>query len=222
MEDTDIINLWKLQDAKIEQALEINKYVLKEVIGQKARSAMRSLTYLLSWGIVLFILYLGILGNLLVWAISDFSPGLICFILSLSVIFLINIKGLSDYIKHVYLVKTISYDGRIAETQKSLVLLQLSVIQHTRTMFLQVPFFSTLFLNINLFVHPVNLVYIIFQVTLTGVLVYGTYQLYRNLTIDNLDKRWLQVLISGTGGKAVMKALVFYREIEAFEQGNSL
>ncbi len=222
MEDIDIINLWKSQDVKIEQTLAINKFVLKEVIGQKARSAMRSLTYLFSWGIILFVLYLGILGNLLIWAISDFSTGRICFILSLSVIFLLNIKGLSDYIKHLYLVNTISYDGCLAEIQKRLVQLHLSVIQHTRTMFLQVPFFSTLFLNINLFIHPVNLIYIISNVTLTGTLVYGTHRLYRNLTIDNLDKRWLQVLISGTGGKALMKALAFYREIEAFEQGDSL
>ncbi len=216
MEEREIISLWKAQDAKIEQVLTINKQLLKEAIGQKAQSALRSLTFLLTWGIILFVIYIVILGNILFWAVSTYSSGVSYFILSLSAIFLINIKGLSDYIRHLYMANHVNYEGSVSEIQKSLTLLQLSVIQHSRTMFLQVPFFSTLFLSINWMVHSPGLSYIVFQVSLTGIFIYGTYWLYRNLTIANLDKKWLQLLISGSGGKSVMKALAFYKELEEY------
>jgi hypothetical protein len=216
MEEREIISLWKAQDAKIEQVLTINKQLLKEAIGQKAQSALRSLTFLLTWGIILFVIYIVILGNILFWAVSNYSSGVSCFILSLSAIFLINIKGLSDYIRHLYMANNVNYEGSVAEIQKSLTLLQLSVIQHARTMFLQVPFFSTLFLSINWMVPSPGLSYIFFQVSLTGIFIYGTYWLYRNLTIANLEKKWLQLLISGSGGKSVMKALAFYKELEEY------
>ena len=52
--------------------------------------------------------------------------------------------------------------------------------------------------------------------------IYGTYWLYGNFTVDNLDKKWLRLLISGSGGKEVMNALAFYNEIEEFKQGDFL
>ena len=222
MDDKDIINLWKAQDAKIEQSLAVNRQLIKEAVGQKAKSALRSLTFLMTWGIILFVIYLVILGNILFWAVSNYSTGLSLPIFSLFSIFLINIKGLSDYIRHLYLANNIGYEGSVAEIQKRLVMLQLSVVQHTRTMFLQVPFFTTLFLNINWILYPAGWGYIMLQIILTGISIYGTYWLYGNFTVDNLDKKWLRLLISGSGGKEVMKALAFYNEIEEFKQGDFL
>ena len=69
MDDKDIINLWKAQDAKIEQSLAVNRQLIKEAVGQKAKSALRSLTFLMTWGIILFVIYLVILGNILFWAV---------------------------------------------------------------------------------------------------------------------------------------------------------
>ena len=218
MEDKEIINLWKAQDTKIEQSLAINKQLLLEVIHQKAKSALQSLKVLKTRGIIALVIYLIILGNILFWAISNYSSALNYFIFSLSAIFLINVKALSDYVRHLVMASNIRYEGSVSEIQEQLTMLQMSIIKHAKMMCLQFPFFTTFFLSNTWFPQEVGWGYVVFQVALTGVFVYLSYWLYKNQTMENLDKKWFQQLISGSGGKSVMKALVFYKELEAFKR----
>src|SRR5690554_405444 len=99
MENIELINIWKTQNAKIEQTLAINKLLLKETIAQKAESSLQGLVKLKTAGIVAFVFYLLILGYALFYAISNYSSASNYFIVSVSAIALINIKGFADYIK---------------------------------------------------------------------------------------------------------------------------
>lgn len=220
MEDSEIINLWKTQNAMIEQSLKINQQLLKESIAQKAQSALQSLKKLKTAGIVVLVPYLVILGWLLFYAISHYSSAWNYFIISFGVIFIVNIKAFADYVKHLVWTNNINYNGNITETQEQLTRLQLSIIQHTRIMCLQFPFWTTFYLSSNWFPGSIGVGYIIFQIMLTGSFTFAAYWLYKNQTIENIDKKWFQRLIAGSGGKSVMKALAFYKEIEKFKQGN--
>lgn len=220
MENIELINIWKEQNAKIEKSLAINKLILKETIGQKAESALNGLVKLKTAGIVAFVFYLLILGYALVYAISNYSSASNYFIVSVSAIALINIKGFADYIKHLAWTKNINYDGNIMEIQKQLSKLQLSIIDHAKFMCLQFPFFTTFYLSDNWFPQEVGLTYIIFQTILTGSFIYFSFWLYRKHKPENLNKKWFRNLIAGSGGKSVAKAIDFYREIEEFEKEN--
>jgi len=68
------------------------------------------------------------------------------------------------------------------------------------------------------FPHSVGWGYIIFQILFTASFTYLAYWLYKNPTVENADKKWIKTLIAGSGGKPVMKALAFYKELETFEQ----
>jgi hypothetical protein len=50
----------------------------------------------------------------------------------------------------------------------------------------------------------------------TGAFVYFSYWLYKNTKPENLDKKWFRNLIAGSGGKSVMDAMTFYKEMEEF------
>ena len=220
MENIELINIWKEQNAKIEKSLAINKLILIETIGQKAESALNGLVKLKTAGIVAFVFYLLILGYALVYAISNYSSAGNYFIVSVSAIALINIKGFADYIKHLAWTKNINYDGNIMEIQKQLSKLQLSIIDHAKFMCLQFPFFTTFYLSDNWFPQEVGLTYIIFQTILTGSFIYFSFWLYKKHKPENLNKKWFRNLIAGSGGKSVAKAIDFYREIEEFEKEN--
>jgi hypothetical protein len=220
MEETNFVLLWKEHYEKIDQALAINKQILKEVIGQKAQSALQSLSRFKARGIAVVIIYLILLGIALFFAISHYSPAANYFIVSIGIIFLINIKALSDYIKHLVWVNNIDYDGSITEIQQRLTKLQLSIFKHSRIMFLQLPFWTTFQLSNKWFPQDVGWGYLAFQVILTGSFTYMAYWLYKNQTIENADKKWVKTLIAGSGGKSVMKALEFYKELEKFKQVN--
>lgn len=220
MENIELINIWKEQNAKIEKSLAINKLILKEAIGQKAESALKGLVKLKTAGIVAFVFYLLILGYALFYAISNYSSASNYFIVSMSAIALINIKGFADYIKHLAWTKNLNYDGSVMEIQKRLSKLQLSIINHSKIMILQLPFWTTFYLSNSWFPQDMGFIYILFQITLTGSFIYLTYWLCKIHKPENLNKKWFRNLIAGSGGKSVEKAIEFYREIEEFEKEN--
>lgn len=220
MENIELINIWKEQNAKIEKSLAINKLILKETIGQKAESALKGLVKLKTAGIVAFVFYLLILGYVLFYAISNYSSASNYFIVSMSVIALINIKGFADYIKHLAWTKNLNYDGSVMEIQKRLSKHQLSIINHSKIMILQLPFWTTFYLSNSWFPQDIGFIYILFQITITGSFIYLTYWLYKVHKLENLNKKWFRNLLAGSGGKSVEKALEFYREIEEFEKEN--
>lgn len=218
MENIELINIWKEQNVKIEKTLAINKRLLKESIDRKAESTLKGLAQLTTAGIIAFVFYLNLLGYMLFYAISNYSSANNYFIVSISAIFLINLKGFTDYIKHLALTKNINYDGSVIEIQKQLSKFQLSIINHSKIMCLQFPFFTTFYLSDAWFPKEVGLPYIIIQVAITGSFIYISYWLYRNHKPENLNKKWFRNLIAGSGGKSVEKAMKFYKEMVAFEK----
>ena len=220
MENSDIINLWKMQDAKIEQSLAINKKLLLDVLNQKAQSALTSLRIEKVFGIIVAVFYLIVLGTILSYALRNYSSNSNYFIVSLGVIFIINIKALYDYIKHLIWTNSINYDGNVTEIQQQLTKLQLSIIKHVRIMFLQFPFWTTIFLSNAWFPSQVNWLYIIFQIVLTGSFAYISYWAFKNLTLENIENKLVSGILSGSGGKQTIKALAFYKEIEQFKTEN--
>ncbi len=221
MEIQELIGVWKQQNSNIEKGFAINEFLLKEAINHKAKSSLKSLIKLKTAGIIAFVIYILILSYALVYALSNYSSAWNYFIVSISVIVLVNIKGFADYVKHLYWTNHINYDGSIIEIQQELSRLQLSIINHARMMCLQIPFYTTFYLSNKWFPGEVGTVYIIFQVLLTGSFIFLSYWLYKNHKLENLDKKWFRNMISGSGGKSVMKALEFYKEMEEFKRDDN-
>lgn len=217
MENSDLIGIWKEQNTKIEKNLAINQFILKEIINSKAKDSLKSLIKLKTAGIIAFVLYLLLLGYALVYAFSNYSSAWNYFIVSISAITLVNIKGFADYIKHLVWANNINYNGSVLEIQQQLSRLQLSIIDHAKMMCLQFPFWTTFYLSGEWFPQEIGLGYVIFQILLTGSFIYLTYWLYINHKPENLHKKWFRSLISGSGGKSIMEAMSFYKEMEEFK-----
>ena len=220
MENLELINIWKEQNAKIEKTLAINKLLLKETISRKAESSLQGLVRLTTAGIIAFVLYLLLLGYVLVYAFSNYSSASNYFIVSISAIALINLKGFTDYIKHLVWTKNINYNGSVLNIQKQLSKIQLSIINHSKIMILQLPFWTTFYLSDSWFPQDVGFPYVLLQITITGSFIYLSYWLYKIHKPENLNKKWFRNLIAGSGGKSVEKAIEFYKELEEFEKEN--
>jgi len=220
MEETNFVLLWKEQSEKIDQSLAINNQILKELVSQKAESALQSLIRFKARGVVVAVIYIILLGMVLFYAISHYSSASNYFIISMIAVFLINIKALNDYIKHLAWINNIDYNGSIIEIQQKLSELQLSILGHSRFMVLQFPFWTTFYLSNTWFPYSVSWGYIIFQFLLTASFTYLAYWLYKNQTLENANKKWVKSFIDGSGGKSVMKAIEFYKDIEKFKQVN--
>lgn len=216
MEEINLITLWKEQSVKIDQSLAMNKRLLRELINQKAHSALRSLTLFLSGGIVAAVLYLLLLGTGLAYAIIRYSSDANYFIVSVGAIFLINVKALYDYIRHLVWANNIDYNGDVMQIQQKLVQLNLSIIRHVRIMFLQLPFWTTFFLSGKWFPQQTPWYWLSFQVMITGVSVFATYWLYKNLTLQNANKKIIKKILNTLDRKYVTRALGAYEELKTF------
>jgi hypothetical protein len=214
MEETNFVLLWKEHYDKIDQSLAINKRLLKELVNNKAESAVRALIREKAFGIIAAVLYLALLGAVLFFAISRYRPAANYFIFSIGGIFLINVKALYDYIRHLVLINGIRYDGSVKEIQGKLKELQLSQIRHARIMVLQFPLWTTFFLSSAWFPGSVSVGYVVFQVLMTGSFTWLGFWLYKTITPDHPENRWTRLFISGVGGKTVVNALKFYQEME--------
>lgn len=217
MEDTNFVMLWKEHYEKIDQSLAINKKIIRDLTNQKAEAVMQLLIRHKKRGIIAVIFYLLILGALLFFSLADYKSEKNYFIFSIAAIFIVNVKALYDYIKHLAWAKKINYNGNVTDIQQQLTKLQFSIINHAKIMCLQFPFFTTFYLSNKWFPQEVGMGYIIFQLILTGSFTYLSYWLFKNHTIENLNKKWFRNMIAGSGGKSVVKAMDFYKELEEFK-----
>lgn len=217
MEETNFVLLWKEHYDKIDRSLSINKRLLTETVNHKAESVLHSLLKFKTRGVITLVVYLLILGTLLFYAISNYSVAANYFIVSIGAIFLINLRALYDYIKHIVMINQIDYDGSITAIQRQLVKLQLSIFRHSRIMVLQIPFWTTFQLSSKWFPQSVGIGYIVFQVAITASFTWLALWLYKQQTIANADKKWIKSLLASSGAEKVSRALAFYKELEAFE-----
>lgn len=217
MEETNFVLLWKEHYEKIDRSLAINKRLLAETVNNKAGSVLHALLRFKTRGVVAVVVYLFLLGTLLFYAISNYSSAANYFIVSIGAIFLINLRALYDYIKHIVWINEIDYDGSITAIQQQLVRLQLSIFRHSRIMVLQIPFWTTFQLSDKWFPQSVGWGYVVFQVTLTASFTWLALWLYQKQTPANADKKWIRSLLAGSGANKVSKALAFYKELEAFQ-----
>lgn len=220
MEEIDFVTLWKEHSKRIDQSLALNMKLLREITNQKAEYTMKSLVQHKQRGIIAVAIYLLFLGFLLFFSIKNYTHEKAYFIFSVLAIFIVNIKALNDYIKHLTLAKKINYNESVGDIQEQLSKLQFSIISHARIMCLQFPFFTTFYLSNRWFPQEVGIGYLIFQVFLTSSFTYLSYWLYKNHTIENINKKWFRNMIAGSGGKSVLKAMDFYKELEQFKKNH--
>jgi len=220
MEDLTIQQVWKAENQKLEQILAINRQLLSEIISQKAASAVAALIRFKTRAIVAAAIYLMILGSLLIYPIAHYSAAANYFIVSMGAIFLINIKALADYIKHLVWAGNIDFSGSVTTIQEKLTAIQLSIFKHTRIMVLQFPFWTTFYLSNQWFPENISWAYIALQLVITGFFTWLAIWLFRHLRIENAHNKWVKIFIEGAGGKPLLQALAFYQEIEDFKAEN--
>jgi hypothetical protein len=224
MNEQELIRLWKEQDTKIEQSLQISNRVLRELTDNKVKKELKSLIRFKSWGIVSFVFWIFFLCfGLAIALIATFhthSTAALYFIISVAVIVFVNVKGMSDYIRHLVMANAIDYSSSVVTIQQQLAKIQLSILKHSRFMFLQMPFYTTMYLSDLWFPSKFGWLGVTAQMMLTGTFVWLSIWFYINHKPENLQKKWLRSMVNGSGGKYIEKALTFYNELEEFKNSD--
>ncbi|MGC4099898.1 hypothetical protein [Ferruginibacter sp.] len=212
MENISLTELWKAQNAKLERSLQLNLFLLNSLQKDKAKSKLDKLARFKSFAVVLGVIWGAFLGVLIYG--NQFSN--LYFEVSVIIIFLFNLYACIAYIRQIHFIKKLDYSDSVLNTQKKLASLQVSTINTTGVLMLQLPFYTTWFYTHEQVLHDHRFQLISFTSTFIFALI-GIW-LYRNIHSKNIHKKWLRSFMNvGPEYSSITEARDFLSEIEAFQ-----
>lgn len=213
MEELDLKQLWQAYDVKLEQSLQLNYRIIREMQAQKAEAGINSFKRNQVIGVVAGILWIMFLVFLTLHGLSN-----IYFATSVGLLALFNIFAVAAYIRHLALLSAIDLTDSITQSQQKLVAIQTSLNNVGRILVLQTPLYCTFYYSDYLVAHAGPLFWGIQFVVVTFFTVASIY-LFKTLTYKNIRKRWVRLFIESFGGKELSKAMEFLNGIEEYKKG---
>lgn len=212
MEDQSLKEMWKAYEQKLEKSLAINLQIVRSLQVERAESNLRSFQRSQVIGVLLGIASVLFLG-FLIYVLQDN----LFFSLSAGMILLFNVVAIGTYIRNAAIVDQINISENIAKTQAKLANVESTMTQVGRLMILQTPFFCTFFLSDQLVVHGGAIFWTV-EITVTSFFIFLSVWAYRSLTYQNIDKKWVRIVLDGFGAKSVRRAMEFLKELEEFKK----
>jgi cobalamin synthase len=208
MEESQIMQLWKSYDARLEQSLSLNTRNFNEIRKMKASSALRPLKSVRWLGIAVGILWSIIVGALTwyAWTVSAYF-----FVVSAVIHLIITAIAVMFYIRHLMLIDQFDNSQAIVEAQEKLVILRDSNLRVMGILFLQLPVFSTFYINMEWIIKsPVSFWAI--QVPFVLIQAILGIWLFRNLNSKNVDKKWFSWFVHKGEFESIRKAMGLLNE----------
>jgi hypothetical protein len=214
MEDMELKAAWKAYNNKLDKLLQLNLHTFKQLQTQKANSKLKQLFLPKVTGIVLGMVWVLFLGSLAFFVLKN---AYLFFGVSVAAITAITIIAVAAYIRDIVLIYHINNEESILGTQQKLAQLQLSTINTIRISVLQLPFYTTFFLSGHMLVSG-GLFYLALVIIISGSAFFAAIWLFMNINYKNIDKKWLRLLLKGSGWDATVKAMEFLNQIDSFKQ----
>ena len=220
MEDTELINIWKSYDRKLEENLLLNKQNARDITNMKVGSFLASMKPLKIFTILVGIVWVGFFGiiitNLIIFAFSMVSPF---FLISAGIQVLLTTTALVIYIYQLILIRQVDISEPILATQEKLARLKTSTLWVARILFLQLPVWTTFYLNKSMLANG-NIVLYIIQAIVTLSFTYLAVWLFRNIKYENRDKKWFRLIFNGNEWSPVIKSMELLSQIDEYRTEN--
>ncbi len=214
MENTDIINIWKSYDKKLEENLVLNRKNAADITKLKVQSLLQSMKPLKIFTIFIGILWIGYIDTLIV---SSFHIVSSYFLISAIIQVVLTKLAIGIYLYQLILIHTVDISEPILNTQEKLSRLKSSTLWVTRLLFLQLPVWTTFYLNDSMLANG-NIWLYMLQFLVTVSFSYIAIWLFFNIRYENRDKRWFRLIFEGKEWTPVLKSIELYEEIEEFKQ----
>ncbi|SKB41573.1 hypothetical protein [Daejeonella lutea] len=211
MEELAIKALWHEYDKKLEQSLQLNYRIIKEMQTQKYEDQIGSFKRNQVAAVVAGVIWIMILVFLVVNTLHN-----LYFVASVGMIALFNVFAVAAYIRHLVLLDQVDISDSITDSQQKLAVIQVSLNNVGRILVLQAPFYCTFWYNQELVDHA-GFTFWAINLSIVTVFVAGSIYLFNTLTHENIHRKWVRGFIEGYGGKKLIKAMEFLKQIEEYK-----
>ena len=214
MENIEIINLWKQYDEKLEKSLSLNQKIIAELQQQKAKSALRPARNYKYVAVFVGMIY----SALIAYFWYHLYPIATIFMnISIGIHLIITIIATLMYARQLVLINQIDCSENIIQMQQKMASLQNSTLRVIGICFLQLPVFATWNINFEL-IYERPWAFWLIQMPIVAIFTYYGIWFYKNINIENCNKRWFRVMFWGSEWKSILKSGQFLKEIETFEK----
>lgn len=212
MENTDIINLWKVYDKKLENSLTLNKTMAQDITNIKIQSLLTSMKPLKIFTLIVGVLWVILVDSLIINLFYVANP---IFLISAAIQVILTKIAIGIYVYHLVLIKKIDINEPILATQSHLSQLKSSTLLVARILFLQLPVWTTFYWNESMLQNG-NLVLYVFQAIVTLTFIGLAIWLFVNIKYENKDKKWFKLIFNGKEWNPILKAIELQKEIDRF------
>ncbi len=216
MEDTEIINIWKTYDKKLEKSLLLNKQNTEELTKMKVQSSLTSITPLKIFGIVIGLIWVGFVDLLIISLFPVANP----FFLASAIIQVICTKlAIGIYLYQLILIRQVNINAAVLTTQAKLARLRSSTIWVARISFLQLPVWTTFYWNKSMLENG-NMGLYLLQAFVTLSFIFMAIWLFKNISYKNRDKKWFRLIFGGKEWDNVLRSIALLEQVESYANEN--
>jgi len=218
MDENKMKELWQSSNTKLEEVITITRKNTEDITRLKVNHFLSSMKPLKIFTVLAGFIWVGFGTVILINIITfHFSQASLFFLLSAGVQILLTAIALIIYIYQLIVIYQVDMGGSVVATQEKLSLLKSSTIWIARILFLQLPLWTTFYLNESIFSNGQTFLHII-QAIVTFAFAYLSIWLFFNIKYENKDKKWFRLLFAGKEWTPIIKSLELYREIEEFKK----
>lgn len=214
MEYTEIINLWKSYDKKLEESLLFNRKNAEDITRLKVQSFLSSMKPLKVFTILVGIVWVAV-GDLII--INLFTIANPFFLISVAIQVLLTKLAIGIYIYQLILIHQVDISEPVLETQEKLSRLRSSTLWVTRILFLQLPVWTTFYLNESMLKNG-NLWWYTLQIIITAVFTYMAIWLFFNIKYENRNKKWFRTIFKGREWDPVIKSMELLSQVNEYKR----
>jgi len=216
MEDTEIINLWKSYDKKLEENLRFNKKNAEDITRIKVQSFLSSMKPMKIFIILAGIIWVGFVDTLIINLFHVASPF---FLVSAGIHVLLNKVAIVIYFYQLILIYQVDISEPVMATQEKLVRLRSTTLWISRLLFLQLPVWTTFWWNEVMFQE-----WTVFQWIISGsvtlAFAFAAIWLFFNIKFENRDKKWFRLLFTGIEWNPLVKSMELLSQIDEYKSEN--
>jgi len=212
MENAEIINLWKFYDKKLEESLMLNRKNAEDITKIKAREFLISMTPLKLFTIVVGILWVIFVDILILNVFASASPY---FLISAGLHVLLTKVAIVIYYNQSVLIRRVDISDPIIATQEKIARLKSSTLWVARLLFLQLPLWTTFYLN-DALLKSGNVVFYAIQAITTISFTFLAIWLFLNIKYENKEKKWFRLIFTGKEWSPLIKSMELLNQLNDY------
>ena len=212
MQESEILNLWKTYNKKLEENLVLNKKNAEEITRIKVKSFLSSMKPL-----KLFTILVGIMWVVFVDVIifSQLQDANLFFLLSAGIQVVLTKAAIVIYLYQLILIHQVDISEPVVVTQLRLARLKSTTLWVARLLFLQLPVWTTFYWNQGMLENG-NLTLYIIQAITTLAFTYAAVWLFLNIRHENKDQKWFRLIFDGNEWSPVIKSMELMNQLNEF------